>query len=253
MLLRILLILTILAGIGTIALTQFKVRPHIQDIISAREFQNNRANTAERNLRDTKKKLSGTEAELQSTKKELDTTTVQLNTTKQDLKVSRGQVEKLNKELISTQGRLRSAEQNLSAWDALRIPVEGVKALIETEKKLRADIEALTAENQIVTEQRNRAQEKVRIYEEGRGEDLEVPLPPGIRGKVLVVDVKWKFVVLSVGRVDKVEENGVLLVSREGRLVAKVKVKRVQENRCIANVMPGWSFDEILEGDVVLN
>ena len=33
---------------------------------------------------------------------------------------------------------------------------------------------------------------------------------PGIRGKVLVVDAKWKFVVLSVGRKENVVEDGVL-------------------------------------------
>jgi hypothetical protein len=252
MLLRIFLILTILAGIGAIAITQFKVRPHIQGIIEARNTHSNRADRAEASLRSTKKQLGETETELRNTKKELDNTTTQLNSTKEDLKTSRANAEKLQQDLVATQGKLRTAEQNLSAWDALGIPVEKVKALIEDEKKLRADIEALTAEKQIISDNLKRAMAEIDVYRRGR-EDIDRPMIPGIRGKVLVVDEKWKFVVLSVGRKDNVVEDGVLLVSRDGRLVAKVKVKRVQENRCIANVMPGWSFDEILEGDIVLN
>lgn len=247
------MILTILAGIGAIAITQFKVRPHIQGIIDERNRQTQRGNSLDASLKKTKNQLSQTEGELQNTKKELDNTQTQLTTTKEDLKNMRANAEKLEKTLVETQASERAAKQELSAWKALGLPVEQVAALIEGEKRMRAEIDALTAEKQIINDQLSRANEKIRIYEEGKGPDIEVPLPAGLRGRVLVVDEKWQFVVLSLGRKDHVEPNGVLLVSRDGRLVAKVKIKRVQEDRSIANVMPGWSFDAISEGDVVLN
>jgi len=43
-----------------------------------------------------------------------------------------------------------------------------------------------------------------------------------------------------------------LLVSRDGRLVAKVIISDVQKGRCIANVMPGWKLTDVLEGDQVI-
>jgi hypothetical protein len=47
-------------------------------------------------------------------------------------------------------------------------------------------------------------------------------------------------------------EDGELLVHRNGKLVAKVIVRRAEKNRCIANVMPGWELAEIKEGDAAI-
>jgi hypothetical protein len=47
-------------------------------------------------------------------------------------------------------------------------------------------------------------------------------------------------------------ERGELLVNRNGRLVAKVVVRSVQKDRCIANVLPGWELGEVMEGDLVI-
>ena len=57
---------------------------------------------------------------------------------------------------------------------------------------------------------------------------------------------------VDVGEVQGVKQDGELLVSRAGKLVAKVIVTSIQKDRCIANVMPGWKLGEVLEGDVVI-
>jgi hypothetical protein len=57
--------------------------------------------------------------------------------------------------------------------------------------------------------------------------------------------------VVDVGRNQKVIQNGRLLVSRDGKLLAKVKVVGVEDNRSIVNLLPGWKLDEVMEGDVV--
>ena len=82
--------------------------------------------------------------------------------------------------------------------------------------------------------------------------DKPVLLPSDLRGKVLVMDPKWNFVVLSVGEDQGVKEQGELLVNRNGRLVAKVKVRSVEKNRCVANIVPGWQLGDVLEGDQVI-
>jgi hypothetical protein len=83
-------------------------------------------------------------------------------------------------------------------------------------------------------------------------EGYQVPLPATLKGKVLVMDPKWNFVVLNVGEDQGVLEQGELLVNRNGRLVAKVKVRSVQKDRSVANIMPGWQLGEVLEGDLVI-
>ena len=79
-----------------------------------------------------------------------------------------------------------------------------------------------------------------------------VTLPASLKGKVLVADPKWNFVVLNVGEDQGVLERGELLVNRDGKLVAKVVVRSVQKDRSIANVMPGWELGEVMEGDQVI-
>ena len=85
-----------------------------------------------------------------------------------------------------------------------------------------------------------------------RDPDYFVTLPADLKGKVLVADPKWNFVVLNVGEDQGVLERGELLVNRNGKLVAKVIVRSVQKDRCIANVLPGWELGEVMEGDQVI-
>ena len=41
-------------------------------------------------------------------------------------------------------------------------------------------------------------------------------------------------------------------MSRNNKLVAKVKVARVESERSIANIVAGWKFDQVIEGDQVI-
>jgi hypothetical protein len=77
-------------------------------------------------------------------------------------------------------------------------------------------------------------------------------LPAGLKGKILVSDPKWDFVVLNVGQDEGAAEDGDLLVSRDGKLVAKVRIHTVQKGRSIANVLPGWKITDVMEGDLVI-
>ena len=78
MLLRVFLILAILAGIGTVAVTQFMVKPHIQGIIGERDTNKQnwdreltRANKLNKDLKTTQETLATTEKSLEETKTSL--------------------------------------------------------------------------------------------------------------------------------------------------------------------------------------
>ena len=43
-----------------------------------------------------------------------------------------------------------------------------------------------------------------------------------------------------------------MLIPTVGKLVAKVRIASVQSNQCIANVLPQWKRDDVMEGDQVL-
>ncbi len=250
MLLRIFLIVSILAGGGIIALTHFQVKPRVQEIIDQREKEKDRANKNEAGWKKTEKELASTKRDLQRTQTELSETTSQLtamtkkaNDFEVQSKSLKGQLDKANQDLTL-------AKQDLAAWVALGLTVDQVKGVIDHAKKLTNDLAMAQAEYAILQKAHKDLQ---RRYDELTGsEEVAVPLPPGLKGKVLVVDPKWDFVVLDIGDKQQVVPKGIMMVSRNGKLIAKVKIVSVQADRSIANIMPGWKLGDVMEGDQVV-
>lgn len=79
-----------------------------------------------------------------------------------------------------------------------------------------------------------------------------VALPPGLIGSVKAYDPKWEFVVLDIGANHGLLRNGELTISREGKLIARVKLDKVETEYATANVIKGFKLGEIKEGDAVL-
>lgn len=249
MLLRVFLILAILAGIGTVAVTQFMVRPHVQGIITERDTNRQnwdrelaRANKLSRELKTTQETLATTEKNLEETKTSLAAMTSRA--TEQERRAN-----SLQQTLETAKRDLSIAQQNLASWEALRIPVEQVSQIIESEKRYRSLAGVLEDEKRVLLKENARLTNIV--WELTMHEDIPVPMP-GAKGTVIAVDPKWNFVVLDVGEKGGARQRGVFLVSRNGKLVGKVRVTDVQADRSIANVVPGWQLDEIMEGDQVL-
>jgi hypothetical protein len=116
-------------------------------------------------------------------------------------------------------------------------------------KALDKERKALVAENKLLLISRNELQARL---EDLIDPNSAVPLPDGLRGKILAVDPKYDFVVLDIGEDQGVKRRGEMMVDRDGKLLGKVKIYSVQKDRCVANIMPGWNQGEILEGDEVL-
>jgi hypothetical protein len=249
MLLRIFLIVAILAGIGVIAVSQLKVKPHIQGIIDEREKNFGLWKKEETNRKQKEKELAATTSKLNQTTKELEETQTQLASTKSQFEAEQKRANGLQANLTKTQGDLKSANQDLEAWRLLGIPVEGVRAVIASEKKMRIANEALEEEKKVLSAELTKATNTIW---ELTGPTVDPIMPAGLAGKVLVVDPKWNFVVLNIGEKQGAVRRGVLLVSRNSKLIGKVRISSLQAERSIANIMPGWKLGEIAEGDQVL-
>jgi hypothetical protein len=114
---------------------------------------------------------------------------------------------------------------------------------------LIGQIKALRKELAAVTQERNDL--KIALSNPPGDSRDPVLLPSQLRGKVLTFDPKWRFVVVDAGKEQGMLLKGELLVSRNGKLVGKVKVSSVDRERSIATVVPGWELAEILEGDLL--
>ena len=75
--------------------------------------------------------------------------------------------------------------------------------------------------------------------------------PADLKGKILAVDPKYDFVVLNLGSEDGLLERGEMAVSREGKLVARVRITSLEKKRAIANVLRPWQQAQVMEGDNV--
>jgi len=248
--LRIFLIVAILAGLGVIGVGHFMVRPHIQNIITEREKLRDdwkrelaRANKLDKNLKETT-------AKLEDTTKKLEETTGQLASANKKLEEQTAHITKLQGDFDQASARLNVASQKLAAWDFLGVTPDQVKVIMDANKKMQATIAASEEEKKILARDLRTTKAKLQQYETG-GEAV-VELPPGTKGKIMVVDPKWNFVVLDIGQQQGLLPNGVLMVSRDAKLVGKIKIVSVEPHRSIANIMPGWKLGEIMEGDQVL-
>ena len=152
------------------------------------------------------------------------------------------QIAKLTSEAKNLREERNDAQAELSAYRSLMTPEQVANAA----KQLKTLEDSLTAVNEENALLARRVKSLQKYLPAG---DVPIHLPPDLSTKVLAVDPKWHFVVLDAGEEQGVIEHGELLVSRGGRLIAKVLVSRVEKNRCIANVMDGWDLAELLEGD----
>ena len=250
MLLRVCLILAIVAGLGVIGVSQFMLRPQIEEIIKTRDDNKAGWDRTQTELTKTKKTLKDTSEKLATTEKNLDETKGQLASTTTKFEAEQRKSAGLQQNIEKLRADLKSASDDLAAWTNLGLRVEQVKSVIDELKTQKDRNEVLVEETKLLADKVKKQARRIVELTSDKQEDPFVPRE--VRGKVLVVDPKWEFVVLDVGNKVGVPEKGVLLVSRNGELVAKVRVMTVEDQRSIANIMPGWKLKDIVEGDVVL-
>lgn len=250
MLLRISLILAILAGIGTIVVTQIKTREHIQGIIAVRN-DNIQGRAKEKGRADkAEKELASTKDALTSTKNTLAKTEEELGGVKQQLSAAQEGLSKLRVELAGAIESRKKAEADLAKWQGLGYTPEQV---VELGKKVKVQTDAIAAledEKKILARSVNELKNKIELIV-GKDEYI-VPLPANTKGNVVAVDPKWNFVVLDIGQKQEMLEGGILMVHRNSQLVGKVRIREVLQDRCVATVLPGWKLGDIEEGDQVI-
>ena len=249
MLIRISLIVAILAGLAVGVLNFVKVKEKITTLQSdlARETEAHRK--FENEFHVTKNALDKTNAVLKQTIANLEATTADKEKALVDLAAQTKRADKLTDDLAKTAKELLSAQQEVAAYKATGLSPEQITGINKEFKKLQETLSGSQEENKVLARTIKRLENELSRYQE---QPPPVFLPASLRGKVLVTDPKWNFVVLSVGENQGVLEYGEFLVNRNGKLVAKVIVRTVQKDRSIANVLPGWELGEVMEGDQII-
>ena len=249
MLIRISLIVALLAALAVGVLNFVQVKEKITTLQANLKTETEEHQKYLGLYTKTDKELKKTTADLNQTKATLEATTAAKEKAEADLAAQVKRADKLNEDLTKTREERDAAQADLAAYKATGLTPQQVLVLNKELKDIQENLAAANAEKDIFLKKVKKLETELAVY---RDPNFFVVLPAGLKGKVLVADPKWNFVVLSVGEDQGVLERGELLVNRNGKLVAKVVVRGVQKDRCIANVVPGWELGEVMEGDQVI-
>src|SRR5208283_402292 len=239
MLIRISLIVAILAGLAVGALNFVKVKDKITTLMSERDSEKKQKEDTQLELASKKKDLDRTTKERDQLKTTLATTTTESDEALAKAEAQNKRANDLSENLAKTQKDRDDAQARLAAYVATGKSAQQVLDLTKDLKDSQDALAAVQGENKILADKIKSLNVELAKY---RGENPFIYLPANLKGKIVVADPKWDFVILNVGGDQGVLPEGELLVSRGGKLVAKVIVRTVQKDRCIANVMPGWKL-----------
>jgi hypothetical protein len=255
MLTKIFLILAILIGIAAAILGFTQIKPKIEDLqtklvdeTEKRGQQTTRANKAEKD-RDAEKAAKEAETARHNTTKG------KLRQTESELAGATEQISQLNIKITKVTADLTAAKQEFNAWLNLGIDVDKIKDMIAELKAEKLKNEALNGENKMLATKLRAAENyiKILIDKESFDDEEGVPMPTDLKAKVVAIDPKWDFVVLDVGKAQEAREGGNMLIYRDGKLIAKVKIRSLTENTCVATIMSGWKLVDVTEGDLALH
>jgi uncharacterized protein YlxW (UPF0749 family) len=189
------------------------------------------------------------------------------------------QLDQLEQLLQSSEARVQQLDaKNTELTQVDRSRAEELQRLTDETRRLREQIrqemedrDTLFAETLELTDQMNRLRgivqqqterneqlmAQVTRYKEvvdAKGIDINEPLdgaPPERNGTVLVLDRPRKLVEVSIGFDDGLRDGHLLDVTRSGRYVGKLQVRRTEPDRAVAEILPDYSEGIIQEGDRV--
>ena len=248
MLIRISLIVAIVAALAVGALNILLVRDKINTLIDQRNDFHSKWDQTRNELDTTRRDLAKTQNDLAQAQQDLTNTMTQLTKVEADDQAQTKRANELADKLAKTSKELDDTQNQLAAYKATGYTPDQIGGLAKTIKSTQNELEAVKEENIVLNRTKLRLQNQLA---ELIGTNQPITLRADLKGKIVAVDPRWDFVVLNIGGDQGVLEDGELLVSRDGKLVAKVIVRSVDKDRSIANVMPGWKLGDVIEGDVV--
>ena len=249
--LRILLFLVVLTSAGVIAVGELKLRPLLEEL-------KDKEKKVTEELGKTKDESSKQKGRADKAELDRDAVTGERDQAKQaaDVAAKAAEAEKVkaaaaaqetNKAKQETEAiKVQSAEYFDLQKLGLTPPI--IKEINAALPKATNELSTLKVEQRVLMTQHIKASGELQSFLNPKG---AVALP-SLSGKVSAVDPKWDFVIIDMGANHGLLKNGELSISREGRLVARVKVSRVETDYSVANVMAGFKKSDIHEGDAVL-
>lgn len=204
-----------------------------------------RWNTTNDDLTGTRGTLKATEETLTEQKAKNQELTLQADKLSKDLATTQGDLESTNSKLKVTAAQLQTIEDGLKG----KKPDE----LFEEINDLSEKIKVAEGEQKMLSA----AKEKTETELKKLREQIEMTKPGGTRtmslsGRILAVNPTWNFVILDLGKNDRVVEGLTMVIYRGERMIGKIKTVTVDAQTSVADVLPGTPATAIEVGDQVV-
>jgi hypothetical protein len=250
MFLKISLIVAILVGVGTLFVTHEMVAPKISEMKETLTNTQKERDDSRQAEAKAKNEAKTNKMNFEAVSKQFNEATNALLVVSTELRTQKQRADKASSDLEERTRERNESRDELAQWKALGYDVVAIRSRLNQVAGLEAERNVLADENKLLD--RNLKLAKQKLDHILGLEEPVVELPPGTKGKIVAVDPKYDFVILNIGAKEGVLPNAKMMVNRDGKLIGKVKITSVEPNRSIANVMPEWKQDEIMEGDQVL-
>lgn len=248
LILRIILLVVILAGIGGIFLGLQK---------RAKLNETEKAKTeAEGKQHDAESKLGGAEAKAKKAVEDLTVAQTTLDTTKKELDAKKklaednmAELKKTQEDLAKTASDARAASLKLEQLTKVLPPGVDPSKIVEEMKKVQGELETLNQEKGILSQKLSELENENSTMKKRLTNREHGDIPKDLVGHVMAVNTEWNFVVLDVGENDGVVANKSMLIYREGQLVGRIKITSVEPSISIGDILPKWTNGDLREGD----
>ena len=241
---RVCLFIAILTALGIAVFNFIEMRSRIHRLQTAFGEQVALRQQAETELARAQSDLQSLSARLREAEAQLEVAVTDKQNAQQEAAEQIRRAAKLESDLGDTSQRLEQTQNQLARYQYSGLKPEEVITLGDRLRMLQSQ---LGEQQQLSQKLEAQLAEWKKLYPEITN---LVILPADLRGQVLAFDPKWRFIVINAGQEQGVRARGKLLVSRNGKLVGRAIVTRVDKDRAIANLLS--ESPEVLEGDSVL-
>ncbi len=200
--------------------------------------------TTKDELKATQEKLTGTETKLADSEAKVQDLTTKEATLKRDLDAKSKDLTEAQSKLGESETKLKAVLDDLGGREAKQI-VADLKTSTE-----KAD--ALSREKKIIEDELAKKSALVVKYEELEKLREKGYAPDDLSGKVMAINKAWNFVVLDIGKDNKLVEGVELVVYRGDTMIGKIRTVSVDATSAVADILPDWTKTEIQVGDKVL-
>ncbi|QDT06752.1 Chromosome partition protein Smc [Rubripirellula lacrimiformis] len=217
-------------------------------------------------LRDSQQRAQASLDREQATRRTaLAALSTQLDQLKSDLQQSEASVQKLTAQvqeltqidLSRAQELERLTAENSKLRTSVRTEQQDRDQLFTQTLELTDQMNKLRGFKQQLEERNSQLMAQVTRFEEvvaSKGIDVNEPLdgaPPMRNGKILEIDRPRRLTLVSIGYDEGLREGHMLEVTRDGRYIGKLKIRKTEPDRAVAEIMIDYSDGIMQENDRV--